>query len=182
MALACETGSPKLDIDAVLELPRVKVVKATKEPTEVTELKGALDEVLGIEELEDVVVEFKEDMRIVLEEGAAIRLDATRGLYIIEDVFDEMLRFKPIEGGCSSVCSSGCGCKCGYGCLVGTLELAVGIDKEVWLPNTVGRTWRGLGKLWQESAMEEEESAASPKCSKLENPQYCHGQRTAFNA
>lgn len=58
----------ELDTNVVLALFRVNVVKAMKEPLEVTELENTLGEVLEIEEMAEELLEGNGGVGTVLEE------------------------------------------------------------------------------------------------------------------
>ena len=142
MELACAIGSLELDAGVLLEfdailmlaLFRVKVVKATKEPTEVKELGSRLDEILGIKALAEELLELKGRTRTSLEEGLGGEVKEVprleNRLSSEKDAVDVVLRLgEPIGNGCN--CGCDCGCKCGRSCLSGELALAVDTTRDV---------------------------------------------------
>lgn len=117
----------ELDTNVVLALVRVNVVKAMKEPVEVTELEGKLGEVMVIEGIVLELLELEGGIGRALEELLRLK----DGLYSIDDAVDEVLRLeRELTGdGCSCGCS--CGCICGCNCLGGPLMMAVGTTRDV---------------------------------------------------
>ena len=142
MELTCAIGSLELDAGVVLEsdaklmlaLFRVKVVKATKEPTEVRELGSRLDEILGIEALAEQLLELRGRTRISLEEGLGREVKEVprleNRLSGEKDAVNVVLRLGGPAGN-GSKCGCNCGCNCGRSCLAGELALAVGTTRDV---------------------------------------------------
>ena len=80
-----------LGTDAMLALLRVYVVKAMKKPLEITVLEDRLGEVLGIEDMVEVLLEVEEGMGTVLEE--LVELEDEIGVVLAELLrVDEGLR------------------------------------------------------------------------------------------
>ena len=178
MELASATGFLKVNAGVVLEfdtnvalvLFRVNVVKAIREPIEVTELEGMLDEVLGLgmidevlglgildevlglEKIEGELLKLVERIGDVLEtllelEGRKERAleelpKLVDGLYCGDDAIDEILRFEEAlaRGGCDCGCSCGCSCGCRCGGRCGGRRVNGGGSLGGPLGLTVGTT------------------------------------------